>query len=511
MSHSLRKATDGNSAISATTTLQACLQRIKQYDPLIKAVIELNPDALQIARDLDATPSSERNQEQGRGPGLHRGPLHGLPVMLKDNIDTADRMQTTAGSLAMAGHHAANDAFLVGRLRAAGAVILGKTNMSEWANFRSTQSSSGWSSRGGQCRNPYALDRSPCGSSSGSAAAVAAGFCTTAVGTETDGSVVCPAAMNGIVGIKPTLGLVSRSGIIPIAHSQDTAGPMARTVADAAILLGCLAGIDPEDPATTAAEGHLQPDYTSFLDKDALKGARLGVSRRHLGDDWRVAAIMKKAIGILQDCGATIVDPADLSGEAAYENAEMQVLLYEFKADLNSYLAAHPDAPVHSLEELITFNNAHKDRIMPIFGQELFLMAQKKGTLAGKLYQRAQEKSRTLAREGIDSILGKHRLDALVTASNMPAMLIDPVRGDPHQAIAFSSPAAVSGYPHITVPAGRVKGLPIGLSLVGKAWSEPRLIGFAYAFEQALGTSGQPAFRPPAFLPSVDPGAPDYE
>jgi amidase len=505
------RATNGNATVSTSATIQACLDRIHQYDLHIKAVIELNPDAMQIAQTLDAKHDPERSQVPGRGPGLHRGPLQGLPVMLKDNIDTADQMQTTAGSLAMAGHHATKDAFLVSRLRSAGAVILGKTNMSEWANFRSTYSSSGWSSRGGQCRNPHALDRSPCGSSSGSAAAVAAGFCTAAVGTETDGSIVCPAAMNGIVGIKPTLGLVSRSGIIPIAHSQDTAGPMARTVADAALLLSCLAGMDPEDHATAAAEGHLQPDYTRFLDKDALRGARLGVSRRHFGSDWRVTAVMEKAIGILKDCGATIIDPADLYGEAAYENAEMQALLYEFKADLNAYLAAHPTAPVHSLEELITFNDKHKKDVMPFFGQELLLMAQKKGNLDGKRYQQARDKSRTLAREGINSVLDKHKLDALITASNMPAMLIDPVRGDPHQAIAFSSPAAVAGYPHITVPAGRVKGLPVGLSLVGKAWSEPRLLGIAYAFEQALGTSGKPAFRPPAFLPTVDPGAPDYE
>lgn len=491
------KASAANSAVDGT---RACLQRIHRYDPLIKAVIQLNPEALQLAQALDAKPGP------GLGLGQSRGPLYGLPMMLKDNIDTADRMQTTAGSLALAGHHAPRDAFLVSRLRAAGAVILGKTNMSEWANFRSNQSSSGWSSRGGQCRNPHALDRSPCGSSSGSAAAVAAGFCIAAVGTETDGSIVCPAAMNGIVGIKPTLGLVSRSGIIPIAHSQDTAGPMARTVADAALLLGCLAGVDPEDPATTASAGQVQPDYTRFLDKDTLKGARLGVSRRHFGSDWRVAAVMQKAIGILQDCGAIIVDPADLHGEAAYEGAEMQVLLYEFKADLNAYLAAHPGTPVRNLKELITFNEMHKQDIMPIFGQEIFLMAQKKGILNGKMYQRARDKCCTLARNGIDSILGKHRLDALITASNMPAMLIDPVRGDPHQAVAFSSPAAVAGYPHITVPAGRVKGLPIGLSLVGPAWSEPRLLGFAYAFEQASG-----AFRPPAFLPTVDPRAPDYE
>jgi amidase len=486
--HTTASKTESPRAGSIAADVESCLQRIHQYDPLIRAVIELNPEALP-SRSLPS-----------------RGPLHGLPVLLKDNIDTADQMQTTAGSLAMAGHRAERDAFLVSRLRGAGTVILGKTNMSEWANFRSTHSSSGWSSRGGQCRNPHALDRSPCGSSSGSAAAVAAGFCTAAVGTETDGSIVCPAAMNGIVGIKPTLGLVSRSGIIPIAHSQDTAGPMARTVADAALLLGCLAGVDPEDPATAAATDHIQPDYTRFLDKDALKGARLGVSRRHFGSDWRVAALMQKTIGILQDCGATIIDPVDLHGESAYEGAEMQVLLYEFKADLNAYLAAHPGVPVQSLEELIRLNEEQKSKVMPFFGQELFLMALKKGSLASPTYQRALEKCRSLARQGIDELMARHQLDALITASNMPAMLIDPVRGDPHQAIAFSSPAAVSGYPHITVPAGRVKGLPIGLSLVGPAWSEPRLLGLAYAFEQANGT-----FRPPAFLPTIDLGAPDYD
>jgi amidase len=467
--------------LSAAVSTKACLERIQRYDPLIKAVIELNPEAMALAEALDKHGAA----------GRMRSPMHGQIVMLKDNIDTADRMQTTAGSLAMAGHHAAKDAFLVSRLRAAGAVILGKTNMSEWANFRSTHSSSGWSSRGGQCRNPHALDRSPCGSSSGSAAAIAAGFCTTAVGTETDGSIVCPAAMNGIVGIKPTLGLASRSGIIPIAHSQDTAGPMARTVADSALLLGCLAGIDPDDPATAAAEGHIQPDYTRFLDKGALKGARLGVSRRHSGSDWRVAAVMEKAIGILQDCGAIIVDPADLHGEAAYENA---------------YLSDHPEAPVRSLAELIDTNNAHKDEIMPIFGQELLLGAQKKGSLDSAGYRRALEKCRSLSRQSIDGLLAQHRLDALITASNRPAMLIDPVHGDPHQAIAFSSPAAVAGYPHITVPAGSVKGLPIGLSMIGPAWSEPILLGYAYAFEQA-----SMALRPPTFLATIDLGAPDYD
>ena len=512
MSHSKRQDHAERAADSAATIVASCLDRIRLHDHHIRAVIELNPEALRIAQALDSGPSPERGQElsseprRNRGPVNNRGPLHGLPVMLKDNIDTADGMQTTAGSLALAGHYAAKDAFLVSKLRQAGAVILGKTNMSEWANFRSTQSSSGWSSRGGQCRNPHALDRSPCGSSSGSAAAVAAGFCDVAVGTETDGSIVCPAAMNGIVGIKPTLGLVSRGGIIPIAHSQDTAGPMARTVAEAALLLGCLAGVDPNDPETIAAEAHIQPDYTRFLDKDALRGARLGVSRRHFGSDWRVAALMQKTIDLLRSCGATVVDPADLYGETAYEGAEMQVLLYEFKADLNAYLAAHPEAPLHSLEEIITFNEARKSEIMPIFGQEIFRMAQKKGSLEGKIYRRAREKSRSLARAGLESVLEEFKLDALITASNMPAMLIDPVRGDPHQAIAFSSPAAVAGYPHVTVPAGRVKGLPIGLSLVGWPWSEPRLLGLAYAFEQASG-----AFKAPAFLPTIDIGSPDYE
>ena len=461
--------------------------RIAQVDPLINAVIELNPDAVATARALDAE----------RAAGTTRGPLHGVPVLLKDNIDTADRMQTTAGSLALAGHVAPRDAFLVERLRAAGAVLLGKTNLSEWANFRSTRSSSGWSGRGGQTRNPYVLSRSPCGSSSGSAAAVAANLCAVAVGTETDGSIICPATTNGIVGVKPTLGLVSRAGIIPIAHSQDTAGPMARTVADAAALLGVMAGSDPRDPATAAGQGGAHDDYTQFLTADGLRGARIGVARNYFGFNPSVDRLMNAALDVLRAQGAEVVD-ADIETRGQYGDAEYEVLLYEFKHDLNAYLkTVGPDHP-RTLAELIAWNEAHADASMPYFGQEIFLMAQEKGDLTDPDYRDALDRSKRLAgTEGIDKTLAGHRLDAIVAPSGGPAWTIDWVNGD-HYGGGSAQPAAVSGYPNVTVPAGFVLGLPVGLSFMGTAWSEPTLLRLAYAYEQASHHR-----RPPQFLERV--------
>lgn len=463
----------------------ARIEEIDRHGPALRSVIEVNPDALAIAEELDA-----ERRERGA-----RGPLHGIPVLLKDNIDTADRMATSAGSLALATSIAPRDAHLVGRLRAAGAVILAKTNLSEWANFRSMASTSGWSARGGQVKNPYALDRNPCGSSSGSAVAVAANLAAAAVGTETDGSIVCPASANGIVGIKPTVGLVSRSGIIPISHSQDTAGPMARSVTDAAILLAAMAGEDARDPATQAAVGRAR-DYVAALDGDALRGARIGVSRkRHFGYSPAVDRLIESAIAAMRAQGAVIVDPVEIPNVDKIGECEIEVLLFEFKDGLNRYLAGlGPAAPVGTLAELIVFNEREREREMPFFGQDLFERAEKKGPLSDPDYRKHLEDCRRQAGpEGIDTAIAAHRLDALVAPTGAPAWPTDLVNGD-HYLGGSSSIAAVAGYPNISVPAGQVLGLPAGISFFGPAWSEEKLIGLAYAFERATRHRRAPEF-----------------
>jgi len=469
------------------------LERIAALDrqgPELCHVIETNPEALEIAAQLDA----ERHIKGARGP------LHGIPILLKDNVDTHDRMTTTAGSHALAGSIPKQDAFVAQRLREAGAVLLGKANLSEWANFRSERSSSGWSGRGGQCRNPYALDRNPCGSSSGSAAAVSANLAPLSIGTETDGSIVCPSSANGIVGIKPTVGLVSRAGIIPISHTQDTAGPMARTVTDAATLLGALIGVDPRDPATRESQGRSAPDYTRFLDPAGLRGARIGVGRQFFGFHDAVDRLMEAALQELSRLGAVLVDPAEIATRRQLGDPEYEVLLYEFKADLNAYLAGlGPAAPIRSLQELIAFNLAHRDTELPYFGQEIFEKAQEKGPLTETAYTEALEKCRRLSRaEGIDKLMDEQKLDAIVAPTGGPAWLTDLVNGD-HFSGGSSAAAAVAGYPSITVPAGFVFGLPVGLSFFGRAYSEPTLLRLAYAFEQETRHR-----RPPRFLPTVD-------
>jgi len=457
---------------SATALARAYLERIERIDragPTLRSVIELNPDALAIA--------GERDRE--RAAGRIRGPLHGVPILVKDNIATGDRMSTTAGCLGLEGVRAAQDAPLVARLREAGAVILGKTNLSEWANFRSSNSVSGWSSRGGQTRNPYALDRSPSGSSSGSAVAVAANLCAAAIGTETDGSITSPAACNNLVGLKPTLGIVSGEGIVPIAHSQDTAGPMARTVADCARLMNAIS----EKPI----------DFTAHLGLANLKGVRIGVGRQYFGTNEKADRVIEEALPVLKDLGATLVD-VELASFGKLDEAEFEVLLFEFKNDLRAFFRQHlPEAPFKTLADVIEYNARNADRMMPIFGQDLLVKAQEKGALTSKAYLAARDKCRRLARaQGIDAVVKKHRVEAIVALTSPPAWLVDNINGDLARG-GCTSMAAVAGYPHVTVPAGFAAGLPVGLSFFGPANSDARLLGLAAAFERAA-----PHRRPPS-------------
>jgi amidase len=485
-------------AATSESLVALYLKRIDEIDRGglgLNAVIETNPDALTIARELDG----ERKE---KGP---RGPLHGIPILIKDNIDTADGMETTAGSLALLGSKPVRDAFVVGRLRAAGAVIIGKTNLSEWANFRSNRSSSGWSGRGGQTHNPYVLDRNPSGSSSGSAAAVSANLAAAALGTETDGSIVSPSSACGVVGIKPTVGLVSRSGIVPISHSQDTAGPMARTVADAATLLGAMTGVDPSDPASRESEGRFPADYRESLKPGGLRGARIGVLRaERFGFAPKVMPVLENVVEALKREGVEVIDPVEVPTLGQTGRSEYEVLLYEFKADLAAYLASRPGAAIHSVEDLIEFNKKNAEREMPFFGQEVLEAAAKKGPLTDKAYREALARDGELTRaKGIDAVLAKHKLDALLVLTSGPAHLTDLINGDADTG-GSSSLAAVAGYPSITIPAGRVFGLPIGVSFIGKAWSEPVLIRLAYGLEQALGARAAPRLLPTVELPRAD-------
>ncbi len=471
---------------SALEIARGYLERIAALDrsgPELRSVLGIEPDALATAAALD-------RERAERGP---RGPLHGIPILVKDNIDTAGRLPTTAGSLALEGNLAPRDAGVVERLRAAGAVILGKTNLSEWAYFRSTRGSSGWSSVGGQTRNPYALDRSPCGSSSGSGVAAAADLCAAAIGTETDGSIVCPSSINGIVGIKPTVGLVSRSGIIPVAASQDTAGPMARTVADAAAVLTALAGRDPRDPVTAGAPERAI-DYTGFLDGGALAGARLGVARDCFGRHEGADVVIEGALAALRAQGAELVDPVEVGREAMAAAPELELMLIEIRSGLAAYFAEHPAAGMRDLADVVAFNRAHADRVMPYFKQELLERALAEGAVDEARYREVRETCHRLAREeGIDRALREHRLDALVAPTAVPAWTIDPIDGD-RRLGGCATPAAMAGYPHVTVPAGYVHGLPVGLSFFAGAYAEPRLIALAYAFEQATRVRRPPTF-----------------
>jgi amidase len=479
--------------LTARSLVEKYSERIDEIDkrgPAVNAIIEMNPDALTIADALD-------QERKAKGT---RGPMHGIPVLIKDNIDTADRMMTTAGSLALVGSKPAKDSFVAQKLRGAGAVILGKANLSEWANIRSSHSVSGWSGRGGLTKNPYALDRNACGSSSGTGAGISANLAAAGIGTETDGSIVCPSSSNGLAGIKPTVGLVSRSGIIPISHSQDGAGPMCRTLRDAAILLGALTGVDPEDAATAASAGKAQTDYAQFCDPNGLNGARIGVARKYFGFNDAVDALMEESLGVMKQQGATLVDPADIETLGKFDDTELLVFMYELKADLNAYLARlGPDAPVHTLQEIIEFNDRNRQKEMPYFGQDLFVKAQGKGPLTEKAYVDVLAKNHQLARtEGIDALMDKHRLDAIVAPTGGPAWLTDLVNGD-HVAGGSSNAAAVAGYPNINVTAGFLSGLPVGISFFGRAWSEPILIKVAYSFEQAT-----KARRAPQFLTTVE-------
>ena len=480
---------------TAQSLVEKYLARIDEIDkrgPAVNAIIELNPDALSIAQALD----QERNAKGARGP------LHGIPVLIKDNIDTADRMMTTAGSLALVGSKPPKDSFVAQRLRVAGAVILGKTNLSEWANIRSSHSVSGWSGRGGLTKNPYALDRNACGSSSGTGAGISANLAVVGIGTETDGSIVCPSSSNGLAGIKPTVGLVSRGGIIPISHSQDGAGPMCRTVRDAAILLGALTGVDPDDSATAASAGKSQTDYAQYCDPHGLKGARIGVARKYFGFNDAVDALMEQSLNVMKTQGATLVDPADIATLGKFDDTELLVFMYELKADLNAYLARlGPGAPVRTLQDIIDFNDRNRQKEMPYFGQDLFVKAQSKGPLSEKEYLEAVEKNHQLARtEGIDALMDKYHLDAIVAPTGGPAWLTDLVNGD-HSAGGSSNAAAVAGYPNVNVTAGFLSGLPVGISFFGRAWSEPTLIKIAYSFEQAI-----KARQAPRFLNSIGLG-----
>jgi amidase len=483
-------ASDQESSRSITEKYLARIQQVDKAGPAINAIIELNPDALQIAEALD-------RERKAKGA---RGPLHGVPILIKDNIDTGDRMSTTAGSLALLGSCPSQDAFVAAQLRKAGAVILGKTNLSEWANIRSSHSTSGWSGRGGLTRNPYALDRNPCGSSSGTGAAVSANLCVAGVGTETDGSVVCPSSANGLVGLKPTVGLVSRAGIVPISHTQDTAGPMARTVRDVALLLNAMVGADSEDSATANSQGKRLPDYTKTLDPAGLKGARLGIVRKYFGFSETVDQLMDSLISEMKLAGAEIVDPADIPTIGKFDESESTVFYYELKADLATYLARRGNTEVKNLKDVIEFNERNRQREMPYFGQDFFIKSQQKGRLGSKEYLDALALNRQLARvEGIDFVMDKFKLDALVAPTGGPAWLTDLINGD-HAPGGSSSAAAVAGYPNINVPAGSVWGLPVGVSFFGRAWSEPVLLKIAYAFEQVAR-----ARQKPRFLPTIDP------
>jgi amidase len=468
----------------------ARIDAIDAHGPEIRSVIETNPDALAIAEALD-------KERKAKGP---RGPLHGIPVLIKDNIDTADRMMTTAGSLALVGAKPPKDSYVAQKLRAAGAVILGKTNPSEWANIRSSHATSGWSGRGGLTKNPFALDRNPCGSSSGTGAGISANLGAVGIGTETDGSIVCPSSANGLAGIKPTVGLVSRSAIIPISHTQDSAGPMCRTLRDAAILLGALTGVDPDDPATSASAGKSYSDYTQFLNSGKT-GMRIGVVRKYFGFSEAVDALMERAIDVLKKNGAVIVDPADIATTAKTGDNETKVLLYELKADLNAYLARlGPGAPVHTLKEVIEFNEKNASKEMPYFGQDMFIKAEAKGDLKTQDYLDALNNNLRLARqEGIDATMDKFQLDALIGPTGGPAWVTDLVNGD-NAAGQTSSAAAVACYPSVSVPMGYVFGLPVGISFFGRVWSEPTLIALAYNFEQATQVRRAPKFLSTANL-----------
>jgi amidase len=476
---------------TARSIVELYLGRIEALDrqgPELRSIIETNPDALAIADELD-------EERRSNGP---RGPLHGIPVAIKDNIDTHDRMTTTAGSLALEGSIPIQDSFVAQKLREAGAIILAKANMSEWAYFRGERATSGWSARGGQCRNPYALDRNPCGSSSGSGVAGSANLAAVTIGTETGGSIMCPSSINGIVGIKPTVGLWSRSGIIPISHSQDTAGPMCRTVADAAALLGPVTGVDPRDPATAESAGNAEADYSQFLDGGGLRGARIGVARSFTGFDPRVYELFEEALEAMTAGGAVLVDPANLNPAAWNDPLSLVLLEYEFKADLNAYLASlGPEAPVRSLAEVIEFNERNADLEMPYFGQQRMYAAQARGPLTDPEYLEAV---RTIQRanraEGIDALVNEHDLDAIVAPTMDLAWPTDHIKGDRLDGGSSAGPAAIAGYPDISVPMGFVAGLPVGISFFGRAWSEPTLIRIAYAFEQATNHRRAPSFAP---------------